>query len=580
MPSRTRCAFLLLCALTNPFLALAQRDIPEAATLTVKIFSAQTVRSLSITPLGSGNRMRACPHCPELPMTSTSEWTVSLRGPLSSGAANSNEIDLIGAFRLQSGDSVASAAGTWSITRQAQALRILLKLPTERYVVAAVSGEAAPDEPIESLKAMAIVARTFALQPSRHSAEGFDLCDSTHCQALRLGNARADVERAVRDTAGETLWSGKRRATVFATQHCGGATEDAANIWPAVREPYLATHPDPYCLRRSAARWHADLTDEQITAILRSQHWILPTPIDSIRIVAKTPTGRAHLLEFSGHGHSVRISGTSFRFAVGRTLSWNLLRSDSYTVTHNNGVFHFDGTGYGHGVGLCQAGSFEMAVEGRSSQDILKFYFPGTQVGITADDSGWLQTSGDGWSLATVGSPQPWLQAGNSAWSQARSLFPPKEQTHPILSVAPSVELFRQLSDQPGWILASTRGNEIVVQPLALVEAHGGLSTLLLHEFLHVLIEQEATPRPPLWLREGLVEALASRNPPAHPRASPATLPSIESTLAHPANQLQSEHAHAAAGLLVQQLIDQHGMATIRGWLATGVPPGISLPLN
>jgi hypothetical protein len=27
-------------------------------------------------------------------------------------------------------------------------------------------------------------------------------------------------------------------------------------------------------------------------------------------------------------------------------------------------------------------------------------------------------------------------------------------------------------------------------------------------------------------------------------------------------------------------LIDQHGMATIRGWLATGVPPGISLPLN
>ena len=41
MPSRMRCAFLLLCALTNPFLALAQRDIPEAAKLNVEIFSAQ-----------------------------------------------------------------------------------------------------------------------------------------------------------------------------------------------------------------------------------------------------------------------------------------------------------------------------------------------------------------------------------------------------------------------------------------------------------------------------------------------------------------------------------------------------------
>ena len=85
---------------------------------------------------------------------------------------------------------------------------MLLTLPSENYVMAALNGEAAPDEPMASLKAMAISMRTFALENAgRHRAEGFDLCDSTHCQALRLGKVRPEVERAVRETAGETLWS-------------------------------------------------------------------------------------------------------------------------------------------------------------------------------------------------------------------------------------------------------------------------------------------------------------------------------------------------------------------------------------
>ncbi len=108
-------------------------------------------------------------------------------------------------------------------------LRVLLTLPSEDYVIAALNGEAAPDEPMASLKAMAISIRTFALSnANRHNAEGFGLCDSTHCQALRLGKARPEVERAVRETAGETLWFGGQRAHVYYTQHCGGMSEAAA----------------------------------------------------------------------------------------------------------------------------------------------------------------------------------------------------------------------------------------------------------------------------------------------------------------------------------------------------------------
>ena len=67
---------------------------------------------------------------------------------------------------------------------------------------------------------------------------------------------RQEVERAVRETAGETLWFAGRRAHVYYTQHCGGVSEPASAVWPEERASYLAgQHTDPYCLRRSPAQW-------------------------------------------------------------------------------------------------------------------------------------------------------------------------------------------------------------------------------------------------------------------------------------------------------------------------------------
>ena len=144
---------------------------------------------------------------------------------------------------MQAGDArpEAEAAGRWTIAWRRDGLRVLLTLPSENYVIAALNGEAAPDEPMASLKAMAISIRTFALvNADRHRAEGFGLCDSTHCQALRLGQARPEVERAVQETAGETLWFGGQRAHVYYTQHCGGMSEPAEDVWPAERATYLS----------------------------------------------------------------------------------------------------------------------------------------------------------------------------------------------------------------------------------------------------------------------------------------------------------------------------------------------------
>ena len=104
-------------------------------------------------------------------------------------------------------------------------------LPLEEYVERVLAGEAAPRTAPAALEALAITVRTFALaNRRRHARDGFDLCDSTHCQVLREVYA---ATRAASDaTAGQVLaWRGAP-ASVFYTASCGGRTERPSAVWP------------------------------------------------------------------------------------------------------------------------------------------------------------------------------------------------------------------------------------------------------------------------------------------------------------------------------------------------------------
>ncbi len=550
--------------LAQGFFLAANPPVPESARLlTVELFSTRTVKTLTATQLGQ-------------PTPTQIDWAPDgLR--LSSGTTV-KQFSLSGSMRMRAGDSQEiSAAGKWAITWRRDGLRVLLTLPSENYVIAALNGEAAPDEPMASLKAMAISVRTFALaNANRHSDEGFGLCDSTHCQALRLGKARPEVERAVRETAGETLWFGGQRAHVYYTQHCGGMSEAAGDVWPAEQASYLAgNHADPYCLRRSPAEWHARIDLAQLSGIFRAQSWQTPSPISAIRVIRVSQTGRAQLLEVTGRGAPAQLSASSFRFAVDRALGWNQMRSDWYTVSIAGSALEIKGRGYGHGVGLCQAGAYEMAAEGLSDIRILSFYFPGAVAGITPAGDGWQSFAGAGWTLLTTDPAGGLVAEGNAAWARAQSLFG-SPAAAPTVQELPSTELFRQTTGEPGWMLASTRGSNVFLQPAAVRQNNGGTEALLLHEFLHVLVEQQAGEQAPLWLREGLVETLPNSG------QFRGTMPvkELDAALAHPADAAASRQAHQVAARMAALLGTRYGIAATRGFLRNGVPLDIlkSLP--
>ncbi len=574
---------LIVCAL-SAINAAAQAD--GSTTMTVRVFSERRVDAITITPISSDAWMRTCSQCPRQPISAPLPLQYESGRIRLTPATTAKDLELSGALRVKAHgfDQEVRSAGLWRIVPRQAGLRVLITVPSERYVAAALNGETAPDEPLASLKAMAVAVRTFALvNQSRHQSDGFGLCDSTHCQALRFGPARPEVERAVQETTGESLWFGDRRAHIYYTQNCGGMTEDAANEWPAEQAVYLRSHPDPYCIRRPSAEWHAQIGLDQLGRIFHEQGWRTLQHFDSLQVTKRSANGRALLLEFGGDSIHVSISASSFRFAINRALGWNTIRSDSYKAAISGAMLHVDGKGYGHGVGLCQAGAYEMAAEGRDYRDILQFYFPGTATRITASDSGWRQIEGAGWTLRSAASKQELIEPGNTAWIKAQQLFPTHSPIYPIVFSLPTTDLFRQLANEPGWVLASTRGSDIYLQPTPILRKNGTVQATLMHEFLHVLVEQEAAQTAPLWLREGLVEALAGSGQHGSYTGPRMSLAQIENALAHPAGQDASRHAHSLACSMVRELVSRYGIASVRGWLKSGLPATVTnslLPVN
>jgi stage II sporulation protein D len=116
--------------------------------------------------------------------------------------------------------------------------RDALDIPLELYVAQVLSAEGEPNAPEASAQALAIAIRTYALfNAGRHQREGFDLCDSTHCQVLRASSAAS--RRAAQATLGQVLTYQGGPADLYYSASCGGHTERVSDVWPKVALPYL-----------------------------------------------------------------------------------------------------------------------------------------------------------------------------------------------------------------------------------------------------------------------------------------------------------------------------------------------------
>jgi stage II sporulation protein D len=296
-----------------------------------------------------------------------------------------------------SSSSSKEASGSGSSDEEGMTVRVrlsradaTLSLPLDEYVFGVLAAEGSVETEPEALKALAVIARTYALKNlRRHARDGFDLCDTTHCQRfmpVRDEGARPGfyelVRRAVRETAGEVLREPRGGvAESYFSAACGGRTADISKLWgERAAPPYLRGVRDDFCAGANQA-WTDVIPSAQLLKALRADgRSDVGARLDSVRVLRRDETGRAEMIALEGE-HRRTLRGWDFKIIVGRTLGWNVLKSSRFDVTRAGSAYVFRGTGFGHGLGLCQAGAHTMAARGASYRQILGQYFPGTSVG-------------------------------------------------------------------------------------------------------------------------------------------------------------------------------------------------------
>jgi stage II sporulation protein D len=425
----------------------------------------------------------------------------------------------------------------------------------------------------ESLKAMAVVARTWAARfRGRHRS--FDFCDSTHCQDLRPAEISGRIRAAVAATEGELLWYEGQPAATYYHRSCGGTTEDGQRLDPALRASYLRSHSDQYCLMRDRGEWQSEIDKSDLQRALAAAG-IRMERVNGVSIQSRTFSGRAATLRVTGPSDRV-LDAPTFRLAIGRTLGWERVRSDLYEIADAGDHLVFHGRGQGHGVGLCQVGAAQMGEQGSDYRQILAFYFPGTILGLTAQGIRWQRAAGERVDLlstrpandqALLGTAAHALQEAEAAtgWTLSQRLQ---------LKVYPTVAMFRDATGEPGWVAASTRGFIICLEPQETLRGAGVLDTTLRHEILHVLVEQHAHPSLPLWFREGLVLYLSQPNKtiPSRTLAPHFSLSQLESILRAAATREQLQRAYTEARERVAALAGRYGQPAVLSWCEKGLP--------
>ncbi len=551
-----------------------------AQDLQVRLYTSQLPSSVKIEAASGQLHWRECSECPEQSgvalavESSDSELTVKAKT-----VRKVKDLYVKGAYVLRPAGAPLFSAGfpLWIHAVFGQ-LFLIVSVPSEDYVAGMLAAESGNFENEESLKAMAVAVRTYAARfPGRHESDGFDFCDNTHCQVFRWSSVNERIRSAVAATRGEILqYSGTPAATYY-HQNCGGTVAAAKEVWPGINETYLAGHADPYCSVSGGLKWEATISTREIDRALRAAGITPPLSWKTVQIASRSASARAQTLKLSGgNPRSFLVSASAFRFAVGRTLGWNKIRSDFYEVRSFGDHLLFSGRGSGHGVGLCQAGAEEMGLEGKTYREILNFYYPGTQLGTEPGPGHaetWQMRSSERFELLSTDpeADSAVLQTAERILKGNESSIGWELQFRVRVQAFSTLDRYRDTTGQPGWVAASTRGHVVRLQPLADLRRKGVLESTLRHELYHMLVEAHAREGTPLWFREGLVLYLSDPNAPDDPRPS-ITMANAEAILRHQDSRENLQKAYAAAQSQVHSLINQYGKQKVLEWLSAGVP--------
>ncbi len=290
-------------------------------------------------------------------------------------------------------------------------------VPLETYLRGVVPHEIGASAPVNAAKAQTIIARTYALRNLRRfQADNYELCANTHCQVYYgLSEVSQRADAAIAATQGLVLTYNNELVDALYSSTTGGVTAKFSDVWNGEERPYLkaiidSPQPNIWNLSqksladettfrqfislkngfnetgRRVFRWRRqssieDLNKDLRTYLERKKHPLADfNTILEMKVTERSPSGRVLALTVWTDQGVLVLKKNEARSAFGPPRSTLFYLEPVYDENQQLTAYMFVGGGFGHGVGLSQFGSYNLANLGWSAQQILSFYYPGTEI--------------------------------------------------------------------------------------------------------------------------------------------------------------------------------------------------------
>jgi len=250
---------------------------------------------------------------------------------------------------------------------------IVNHIKIDKYLAALLNREMNASWPIETLKAQAIAARTYAFACMIENIDRrFDVEADVRDQVYDGSKFEAKrTHRAVEESRGKVLTYRGQVLKTYYHANSGGYTENPSRIWGG-DSTYMPAVNDPYAFNLPGYSWELKLPVAVIKSALVSNGYPF-SYLFNISVINHTPSGRVKTISIETEDKNFYISGNLFREFMGP----GLLKSTRFIITEKtDDKVVFTGRGMGHGAGLSQWGARKMGEIGLSHRDILKKYYP------------------------------------------------------------------------------------------------------------------------------------------------------------------------------------------------------------
>ena len=299
--------------------------------------------------------------------------------------------------------------GNIEIRKSGDSLIVINIISLEQYLACVAVSEMNAKCPSSFLEAQMITARSWVLanRGKKHPKLTIDVCNDDCCQRYQgIAGLSEHAKSASHKSAGKILTVGDSICDARYSKSCGGISEIGSNVWP--NEPileYLESVVDgspSYCgpdfipefkLQRylgnvdenhSYFKWDYEISQEELIAQVNELYRLNISAVIGLEKERRGPSGRILSCSLvcldSNNKQQHHILETEYE--IRQTLSPTFLYSSAFKMKPNrisNGVpgsFSLKGKGWGHGAGMCQIGALGMTLSGKSSDEILKHYFP------------------------------------------------------------------------------------------------------------------------------------------------------------------------------------------------------------